>query len=387
MSIAEKLITITNNQQEVYDFGKFEVLDESEYMHPTVNSSVVSVNDVNAMEHKLGVRVKSKNLCNKEYLEDINNWSKLNANYYHIPIYVGKGNTKIAVSYSNVLETGLGLFVGIKTLDDTASEAGLTYLYHNTNSSLIRNTAILKIAEDAEYAYIRLNMTTANYGQISKFMEYIGNDLQIEIGDTISDYTPYITDFSGVEVSRYGKNLFDIEGTLQKYIDGDYETSGSYSVVTVPLKPNTKYIVKVNGEKTGQPAFISSIKAVNSDVAKGIAIYPNEHWTALEKVLTTDETGNLYFGVYPINLESRYEQLNLAKVQIELGETATDYEPYQEQTATANEDGTVERLSSLSPNMVLMTDAEGVIINCEYYRDIDTYINNLTTNIALSGGE
>ena len=73
---------------------------------------------------------------------------------------------------------------------------------------------------------------------------------------------------------------------------------------------------------------------------------------------------------------------------LELGSTATDYEPYKEpQTATANTDGTVDGLTSASPNMMLVPDTEGVTINCEYYRDIDAYIDNLMMNVALTGGE
>ncbi len=42
-----------------------------------------------------------------------------------------------------------------------------------------------------------------------------------------------------------------------------------------------------------------------------------------------------------------------------------------EQTVTANADGTVEGLKSVSPNMTVSTDTEGVTINLEYNRDIN----------------
>ena len=37
--------------------------------------------------------------------------------------------------------------------------------------------------------------------------------------------------------------------------------------------------------------------------------------------------------------------------------------------------------------MVLIPDTESVTIDCEYYRDIDAYIDNLMMNVALTGGE
>lgn len=387
MSLTNELISIIDNNSQLYKQGKFEVLDESEYMHPTVSDSVISVNDVNSVEHKLGVRVSSKNLCNKEYLGDINNWSKLNTNYYHIPIYVGKGNTKITVSYSNVLETGLGLFVGIKTLDDTASESGLTYLYHNTNSSLIRNTATLKIAEDAEYAYIRLNMTSTNVSQVQNFMYYIGNDLQIEVGSTKTDYTPYISDFSNVSVRRCGKNLFDISkitntSKITVNPDGTVTVAGStYSTSTgIPLKTLCPSL------KVGDTVVMSMKTNGSALLGVGGAI-----WKSGDSKTITETRLTKSVSLYGLASEANEDYVNphtIEYIQFEYGTTATDYEPYKEvQTLSADNEGVVNDLTSVSPNMSLSPDTSDVTLEVDYYRDIDTYIDNLIEDVALSGGE
>jgi hypothetical protein len=64
-------------------------------------------------------------------------------------------------------------------------------------------------------------------------------------------------------------------------------------------------------------------------------------------------------------------------IQIEPGSTATDYEPYIEpQTATADKEGVVKGLTSLSPNMTLVTNPSGAIINLEYNADTKKYIDN-----------
>ena len=76
------------------------------------------------------------------------------------------------------------------------------------------------------------------------------------------------------------------------------------------------------------------------------------------------------------------------KPQLELGTTATEYELYKECAEyTPTADGTVNGVTSLYPNTTLMTDTEGVIIDCEYYKDIDKTYNKLSAEIALSGGE
>lgn len=73
----------------------------------------------------------------------------------------------------------------------------------------------------------------------------------------------------------------------------------------------------------------------------------------------------------------------LIKPQLEIGATATEYEPYitpTEYIPTA--DGTVNGVTSLYPNTTLTTDTEGVIINCEYNRDINKAFAALEAALA-----
>ena len=92
---------------------------------------------------------------------------------------------------------------------------------------------------------------------------------------------------------------------------------------------------------------------------------------SLTTTITEDYVG---WGIYIyISSGKTFDNL-LFKPQLELGETATDYEPYVEPTEyTPNADGTVNGVTSLYPNTTLMTDTEGVIITCEYNKDINTF--------------
>lgn len=56
-------------------------------------------------------------------------------------------------------------------------------------------------------------------------------------------------------------------------------------------------------------------------------------------------------------------------------------------TYQSSADGMVYGIKSTYPVTRLKADAEDVLINCNYHKDIDKTINNLQTNIALSGGE
>ncbi|MBR5271061.1 MAG: hypothetical protein IKV64_02640, partial [Clostridia bacterium] len=55
------------------------------------------------------------------------------------------------------------------------------------------------------------------------------------------------------------------------------------------------------------------------------------------------------------------------KPQLEVGKVKTDFEPNQEpQVKTATEGGTVSGITSVSPNMTLISTNENVVINAEY---------------------
>lgn len=54
--------------------------------------------------------------------------------------------------------------------------------------------------------------------------------------------------------------------------------------------------------------------------------------------------------------------------QIEFGETETAFEPYTKNDYTPNDNGTVEGVQSIYPNMTLETDTAGAVIDCEYYK-------------------
>ena len=71
-------------------------------------------------------------------------------------------------------------------------------------------------------------------------------------------------------------------------------------------------------------------------------------------------------------------------LQLEKG-VGTEYEPYIEPTSyPVAADGTVEGVTPIYPNTTLMTDTEGVIIDCEYNRDINKAFAALEAAIATN---
>ena len=225
----------------------------------------------------------------------------------------------------------------------------------------------------------------------------VGDVIPIEHGLKINLTSNSITEFSGVKVSRYGKNLFNINRhesdgvpppSPDRYNPETYtigQTRNGY------YKPSniTDYKFENNGvtmtSKTsyygiGFPFFLKhntdyTFSCEVDDVKSfGIGVgFFNENWEHLSNVsgyqksnitFNTGETENVIIVLSPIVANV---SVTCSDMQLELGETVTDYESYKEpQTATATINGTVEGLTSLSPNMTLFANVEEICINCTY---------------------
>lgn len=72
--------------------------------------------------------------------------------------------------------------------------------------------------------------------------------------------------------------------------------------------------------------------------------------------------------------------------QLEVGNKATAFEPYNATTHKPGEDGTIADMTSVSPNMTILTDNARAIVECEYIRDTNKVIEKLMTAITALGG-
>lgn len=377
MTIAEKITRAKTDYDEVYHAGKLAVLKSSEVLHGTASGEAIAVHDVSPVEHNVGVKLTSKNL----YAPTLQNFNgngitavKNNDNTYTIN---GTASEEIYIHVGEALPCEEG-----KTYYFSGGTANIfvAYQLRNNGSSVKSITVNDRVQSD----------NATNWNEVNVVIEIpkgtVADNVIIKPMISLFDntpYTPYVADLTGVEVSRYGKNL--CSNVYEEYTTiSDYS---SFFVANEPLKMSFK-------DKD------TSVDV--SDCYIGFAVNPaniNEgfRWAVskgtISKVTTNDATKDAtllcpYIIVYPKTEEAFDKIMQRWDVQVELNPTATEYEPYKEpQTAKANAEGVVKGLTSLSPNMTLMTDTEGVMIDLEYYKDIDLAFENLTTEIALSGGE
>ena len=199
----------------------------------------------------------------------------------------------------------------------------------------------------------------------------------------------------GATVHKYGKNLFDVNNWVEKSAatlaeDGSYHTNNlamynAYgrnedSYLYKPENGNVPITISFTAKKESTEAYGSCFgitfvytdgttvnKAHYGKIVDGESVY--------DKIdFTSDKSKTLSCVKY---LWCTYHAY-VKDFQIEIGTTATEYEPYQghETYTDINEDGTVNGVTSLYPSTTLLTDTEGVTIEAEYNVDTKKYIDN-----------
>lgn len=232
---------------------------------------------------------------------------------------------------------------------------------------------------------------------------------QLEIGSTATYYEKYHEPYPLV-IKKLGKNLFNINAHTSNncYKDGIFSGTNKssskeyiYMGITdiwkiaynskLPITLSFDMKTEIDGEilvyTLGEYRINFNSSGGNSKVATTTE-WQHFDITSSKIYFTTGTTGDYchlsFYGIYGSGVIPSVKNL-----QIYLGDTIiSEYEDYivpTEYTPTA--DGTVNGVTSLYPNTTLMTDTDGVVIDCEYYKDVDKAYNKLSAEIALSGGE
>lgn len=196
-----------------------------------------------------------------------------------------------------------------------------------------------------------------------------------------------ITDFSTVKVFRYGKNLFN--PTLFTEAGWNIEDDGAYSglpnLLAVLYKidkggiPGIPYL-------TGLSYSVSFSAKADITTSGGMSLYVYIYYTdGTNEAIRVNSTEYKYYSLVSSSQKTVDKiafgyntgyKTYVKNFIISIGSDLS-YEPYKEvQSTAANNDGTVYGLTSTSPYMTLITDTDGVVINCDYKADTKKYIDN-----------
>ena len=271
-----------------------------------------------------------------------------------------------------------------------------TYTPDSENAQSGKAVAEAVLAEEKRADNAFANALKGNKSDTAILLDDI-SPVSHEMSVKISSDT--VTDLTTVKVSRCGKNLIpfpyrDLKlGTsTTNGIDFTVYDDGSILINGTATSNTTKYLYQnatgLLGLKSG--VTISGSKNASDDIQQAIVYFTCNYYdsagtmqvgvqasiVASAKTTITDDWKGL--GIYLHIPSGKILNNLLIKPQLEIGTTATEYEPYSAPIEyTPNADGTVNGVTSLYPSTTLTTDTNGVLIDCEYNRDI---------NKALVGG-
>lgn len=350
------------------------------------SGEAVRLTDVSPLEHTLTVKLKSKNLLPFPYFHS----SMLQAG---ITYTVNSDGTITA----NGTATGRSEFVLSANKSDWASG---NYVLSGCPSGGSADTYSLQTINGFSDTGSGLQKNdTAEFARISIIIKKgttVSNLVfkpQLELGTTPTAYTPYISDLTSVNVTRYGKNLTTPQQVYKgatAYSEEIFENkncvrfSSGVTIKNSPIafKPNTQYTVSFDvktvlrsGQTTSGADAVFCFFYNDGTSSKIDNVYTVTGWT--HKTLTSISGKSIISVGVPSTEYRSYSYVDINSFQLEESSTVTLCEPYQAQKYIPSADGTVSGVKSLYPITTLMTDTAGVAVNAEYNKDINKVISEL----------
>ena len=212
--------------------------------------------------------------------------------------------------------------------------------------------------------------------------------LEHPIGVKLSSDT--VTAFSSVTLKKYGKNLLVNTIPTTDFANGTKVVKNQDGSLTVTKRAGD--LISLFSEPFYLPkgTYTFSNGLGRDTVQSGL----NPVYLVLYEGATTNTFATLYsYDKSTISLESGYYRIRLygpadvefdtftIRPMIELGETATEYEPYKEpETVPVKQDGTASIIGK-GEGITLMTDTDGVTITAEYNRDVNKALADLEAKL------
>ena len=349
MTLAEKLTEVGNNRPKLYKKGALDYSPQE-----TVSGEAIGITDISPIEHNMGVSVRNTNLLNEKAVTPIvineDGWTRYGWDLGVLP----QGTYTLTV---------FGNYVNSKSI----SYKTITNGVYSEYQSLIESKKSQTIALNGSQGFI-----VYLYQNVTELYDNV--TLMLNEGTVALPYAPYIEDISTVKLYKQGKNLvsndvYDINNWVNPS-GNDYRYYFNLPVGTYT----------VSAEKKETVAYFYLQETTDDWVtAKSTYIITNN---ANNRITFTVEKGKQY----AFYTQKQYFAL-IYNIQIEVGSSYTQYEPYIEPTIyDVPTNGIVEGVTSLYPSTTLYTDTSGAVIDCTYYQDGRKVKENLTDMILSLGG-
>lgn len=349
---------VKNTMPEDYSKLSNKVNNLSNALKGSASGTVVSMKDVSPIEHEMKVKASSKNLLPFPYADGgIGTVKTVNGITYTVNDDGSITTKGTSTGYADfVLSRNVNLEAGKSYM----ISAGVILVYRKGESETLNyySNYYQPIVWKEEYRFNHIYISVVAGNTVDKTFYP-----QLEEGTTATEYEPFV-DVEDVKLYRTGKNL----ALINEYtLTGKESLGGKYTPILFEGYLPNKTILSFNKD----------FERIN---AAAIIQVANEKGEILQNFgLPIDVTNYVTFTLNAYNEKIKIIVINysnatgtMSNIQLEVGQTATEYEPFVEPVVyTPNADGTVEGVTSLYPTTTLTTDTAGVLIEAEYNKDIN----------------
>lgn len=231
------------------------------------------------------------------------------------------------------------------TLSATKTNGIFSILFYQSDGTYMSSTNASTFTVPADTYYTILSFRAGNADSDVSF-----TDIQLEKGSTATAFAPYenicpISGHTSATVTRTGKNLFAGYGE-RTYIKPD--TWYVFSSDTLPNSGTSRIRFRLYDKDGTAITGASTVSGSDWYVASNGQVANNTgNITSLtNRKLCITDAPNLAYIVFLDDSSTSYGYVNFTNIQLELGSTATSYEPYQGQQISLDwqtEAGTVYR--------------------------------------------
>lgn len=368
-----------------------------------VSGEVIRVDDVSPMEHYPMVKVCSKNLIPFPYYNNSITQRGVKITVAEDGTITFNGTAEGNSSFRIIQDANIPVNGKYTLTGCDGGAVGTYYLQPFING--VAESSLL--SGKKTYEWDGKLTSLAIFFKVGTVFDNVQFRPHLEKGDIATDYTPYV-DPTTVTVTRCGKNLFDVsdhkfnwENVTLNSSDGNiYDVTGATGTTAMAYSAGA---VRVRLSKSIPIRDKITISFYMTLVEQGmhdnrIRIWSHDGEKSLENTTVTLTPGvrqkvsmvcNTVGGVLHsvmIYVNANRIAMEVDTLQVEVGDTVTDYEPYYGETQIPAADGTVSGLTAVSPTMTLMTDTPGANIECEYSRDTNKVIAEILEKITALGG-
>ena len=206
-----------------------------------------------------------------------------------------------------------------------------------------------------------------------------------------------------VSVKAHGKNIFNDSDdfvekgqTVYTYANGALTVTGGYVVKWLEVEPGMTYTFSATSQRSGKTGGGVYLRAYTSDKVNYDEVKYDASMLSPRCTFTLGPLHTFLRVVFYGSTEADLtESATYSEIQLEKGGYATDYVPYIDPAGVAiircatgsehqegdryvaNEDGTVDGVTSLAPDMTLYTETPGMLLDVKYNRDTNAVIAEL----------